>query len=166
MSFGFSASFSIAARFRCAPLRHVKPSPQNFDEMSSSKFERLRREIQEFASIRWSAYETAGNPVSREAARQLALMVDDGLGAYARGITWDLPQMSIARSVIPNGDQPLYNGRWNDTFLMSAADVLQTVGKLLRGCAAEGSVRWTRSSRQRSVDRKVRNPAQVNISLC
>jgi predicted RNA-binding Zn ribbon-like protein len=46
--------------------------------------------------------------------------------------------MSIARSVIPNGDWPSYNGRWNDTFLMSAADVLQTAGKMLRVCPAEG----------------------------
>jgi hypothetical protein len=65
-------------------------------------------------------------------------MVDDGLGAYARGISWDLPQMSIARSVIPNGDRPSYNGRWNDTFLMATADLLQTVGKLLRICTAQG----------------------------
>src|SRR6266436_2633740 len=72
---------------------------ENFDEMSSLKFERLRRQIQEFASIRWSSYETADNPVSRDAARQLALKVGDGLGDYARGRSWDLPQMSIARSV-------------------------------------------------------------------
>jgi hypothetical protein len=111
---------------------------ENCDEMSSSKFERLRRQIQEFASIRWSSYETADNPVSRDAAQQLALKVSDGIGAYARERSWDLPRMSIARSVIPNSDRPLYNGRWNDTFLMSAADLLQTVGKLLRVCAAEG----------------------------
>jgi hypothetical protein len=30
----------------------------------------------------------------------------------------------------------------------------------------DGLVRWTRSSRQRSVDRKVKNPARVCISLC
>jgi len=76
--------------------------------------------------------------VSRDAARQLALMVGDGLRDYARERSWDLPRMSIARSVIPNGDRPSYNGRWNDTFLMSTADLLQTVGKLLRVCAAEG----------------------------
>jgi hypothetical protein len=111
---------------------------ENFDQMSSLKFERLRRQIQEFASIRWSSYETADNPVSRDAARQLALKVGDGIGAYARERSWDLPRMSIARSVIPNSDRPSYNGRWNDTFLMSAADLLQTVGKLLRVCAAEG----------------------------
>jgi hypothetical protein len=110
---------------------------ENFDEMSSAKFERLRRQIQEFTSIRGSSYETADNPVSQEAARQLALKVGDGLGAYAGGRSWDLPRMSIARSVIPNGDRPSYNGRWNDTFLMSTADLLQTVGKLLRVCAAE-----------------------------
>jgi hypothetical protein len=28
------------------------------------------------------------------------------------------------------------------------------------------ALRWTRSSRQRSVDRKVKNPARVCISLC
>jgi hypothetical protein len=64
--------------------------------------------------------------------------VGDGLRAYASGTSWDLPRISIARSVIPNGGRPSYNGRWNDTFLMSAADVLQSVGKLLRLCAAKG----------------------------
>jgi hypothetical protein len=110
----------------------------NFDQMSSSKFKLLRSEIQEFASISWSSYETVDNPVSLDAARQLARTVDDGLGAYARGISWDLPQMSIARSAIPNRDRASYNGRWNDTFLMATADLLQTVGKLLRICAAQG----------------------------
>jgi hypothetical protein len=111
---------------------------QDFDGMSSSKFDRFRNQIHEFASMRWSTYETVDNPVSREAAGQLALSVRDGLHAYARGVSWDLPQMSIARSVIPNGDRPSYHGRWKDTFLMSLADVLQSVGKLLRVCVAQG----------------------------
>jgi hypothetical protein len=111
---------------------------ENYDEMSSSKFERLQSEIREFASIGWSSFETPNNAVSREAVRRLALWMGDGLRAYARGKSWDLPRMSIARSVIPNGDRPSYNGQWNDTFLMSAADTLQAVGKLLRVCAAEG----------------------------
>src|SRR5579864_8820516 len=71
---------------------------ENFEEMSSSKFERLRRQIQEFASIRWSSYETVDNPVSPKAARQLALTMGDGLRAYTGEGSWDLPRMSIARS--------------------------------------------------------------------
>jgi predicted RNA-binding Zn ribbon-like protein len=46
--------------------------------------------------------------------------------------------MSIARSVIPGAARPSYNGPWDDTFLMSAADVVQAVGNLLRVCAGSG----------------------------
>jgi X-Pro dipeptidyl-peptidase (S15 family) len=57
----------------------------SFDEMSASKFERRRREIHEFAAMRWSSYETADNPVSHKGASQLALWVCEGLRNYARG---------------------------------------------------------------------------------
>jgi len=110
----------------------------NFEGMSSPKFERLRREVSEFAALNASSFETIDNPVSRKTARRLAVWVGDGLRAYVRGTSWDLPQMSIARSVIPKGDRPSYNGLWNDTFSMSAADTLQAVGKLLKVCAAQG----------------------------
>jgi hypothetical protein len=44
--------------------------------------------------------------------------------------------MWIARSVIPKSDHPSYGGRWNDAFLMSAADLLEAFGAFLRVCAA------------------------------
>ena len=109
--------------------------------MSPSSFEGLRRAIHAFASARFSSYETVDNPVSPDAARQLAVFLKDGLHAFASGFSWDLPSMSIARSVIPDDGRPSYNGHWNDMFLMAAADVLQGVGHRLRICAAAGCER-------------------------
>jgi hypothetical protein len=116
----------------------LKFAAAEFETMRASRFRRWQREIREFAALSASSFETIDNPVSREVAGQLAIWVADGLSAYARGISWDIPQVSIPRSVIPNEDRSSYNGRWSDTFLMSAADVVQAAGNVLRCCAAQG----------------------------
>jgi hypothetical protein len=110
----------------------------NFDKIGSSDFHRLQRKIGEFAELSASTFQTPDNTVSREAADRLAHSVSDGMRAYAGGASWDLQRMAIARSVIPQASRSSYNGSWNDAFLMSAADVVQAVGNLLRVCAANG----------------------------
>ena len=109
---------------------------ETFDRITSSKFKRIRHEIMAFADLTTSSFQSLENPISREAVHRMALCVRDGLRAYADGASWDLPSMWIARSVIPNSDHPAYGGRWNDAFLMSAADLLETCGAFLRVCAA------------------------------
>ena len=52
---------------------------ENFDEMSSSNSSVCEGKFKSLRRYAGASYETVDNPISREAARQLALMVDDGL---------------------------------------------------------------------------------------
>jgi hypothetical protein len=122
-----------AARFRWL----VKfANTENFDRITPSRFKRVQQEITAFAGLRASFHQSLENPISREAVHRIALFIRDGLRAYTNGASWDLPSMSIARSVIPNSDHPCYGALWNDAFLMSAADLVEALGALLRVCAA------------------------------
>lgn len=105
---------------------------------SATEVERVTKQVEAFAGISGSFFETPTARPSRHTIDETARIIRDGLRNYTQGISWYLPAMEIARSVIPGSDRPAYNGRWDYMFLLSAADLLDAVGCLLRTCAARG----------------------------
>ncbi|MFL6725141.1 MAG: hypothetical protein ACJ8FS_01350 [Sphingomicrobium sp.] len=106
----------------------------NFETMSRSAFHRWQRALAAFAELSARSYQNPENLLSPAAAQRLALSVREGIKAYLGGSSWDLPPMSIGRSLVPGAKRPLYHGVWSDAFLLSAMDIVQAEGPLLRVC--------------------------------
>lgn len=110
----------------------------DWKKADQASFKRISKQVATFAGLHGSLSECSSSSSAREDLDQIARQVRDGLLAYTSGISWDLPAVRISRSVIPWSDHPAYDGRWNDMFLLSVADLIDAVGGLLRRCAARG----------------------------
>jgi hypothetical protein len=108
---------------------------QNFDRMSTSKFERLKKQIRAFADSAASSYEVPADQMSRKAVARIAASASDGMRSVVEGISWDLPQMKISPAVIPGSDRVAFGGFWDDVFLLSVSNLLVNSKGILRVCA-------------------------------
>ena len=121
----------------------------DFERIANSKFERTKKQIKAFAATTSSSFEIQSKAISRRAMAGMAAAVKDGLLAYAKGNSWDLPPMQLSASLIPDLDTVVYDGSWNDVFLISAANLIPIARGLLRVCARPGcSVLFVRRKRK------------------
>jgi hypothetical protein len=110
-------------------------SIRDFDRMSAWKFERIKRQIIAFADFTASSFEVETNQMSRDAVRRISESARNGMRAFVDRVSWDLPRMNIAPSVIPDADRLAFSGAWNDVFLLSVSSLLPASRGILRVCA-------------------------------
>lgn len=111
-------------------------SVANFDRMSASRFERIQRQIRAFSDFTASSFEAADKQMSREGVGRVATFARDGMRAFVAGVSWDLPRLNIAPSVIPDSDRLAFSGAWDDVFLLSVSNLLPSARGILRLCAS------------------------------
>lgn len=107
------------------------------ERLSPVKFERLIHKIETFAKMAGSTSYKPGERIDIAETLRLAMMVRDGLRAYANGSSWDLPHLDfdgLGLSLMLKSNRSPWVGPWRTLFMIATADLLRAEGSRLRLC--------------------------------
>jgi hypothetical protein len=128
----------LVGRDDAARLRWLIRFAENGERLSRHDFAKVAAAIEAFAERGGTLARNVGAELTPGAAAQLALMVRDGLRAYAKQVTPEFPPLDFTELqflLVPGSDRGPWLGPWRALFLIALGEVVWAERDRLRTCA-------------------------------